>query len=63
MSVADPFAIETDRPCRDLPEWNLADLYPSRDSPEIEAALSGPTRPSLAFAEKWKGSWPRSPAA
>ena len=39
MSVADPFAVETARPYGDLPEWNLADLYPSRDSPELQAAL------------------------
>jgi len=55
MSLADPFAIETDRPYGDLPEWNLADLYPSRDSPEIQAALSRGEAASLAFAEKWKG--------
>ena len=55
MSVADPFAVETARPYGDLPEWNLADLYPSRDSPELQAALGSAEAQSVAFEERWKG--------
>ena len=55
MSVADPFAVETARPYGDLPEWNLADLYPSRDLPELQAALGRAEAQSIAFEERWKG--------
>ncbi len=56
MSLDDPFAIATEKnPHGELPEWNLADLYPGRDSPELQAALSRAEASSLAFAERWRG--------
>lgn len=38
----------------DLPSWNLADLFPSRDSAEFKAALEKATADSLAFEARWK---------
>jgi oligoendopeptidase F len=55
MFLADPFAVDTEKPYGDLPEWNLADLYPARDSPELVAALARAEADSTAFEERWKG--------
>ncbi|WP_354557253.1 M3 family oligoendopeptidase [Rhizobium aquaticum] len=38
----------------DLPSWNLADLFPSKDSPEFKAALEKATTDSIAFETRWK---------
>src|SRR5690606_11186075 len=38
-----------------LPEWNLADLYPGMDSPEIKNDLERIKRDAAAFEEAWKG--------
>ncbi|CAM5776472.1 oligoendopeptidase F [Labrys miyagiensis] len=38
-----------------LPEWNLADLYPSIDSPEIAADLDKGLADCIAFEEAHKG--------
>ena len=38
-----------------LPEWNLDDLYPGRDSAELEADLSRALADATAFAGKFKG--------
>jgi len=38
----------------DLPSWNLADLFPSKDSTEFKAALEKATQDSLAFETRWK---------
>jgi len=38
-----------------LPEWNLADLYPSMDGPELRADLSRAAADALAFEKRWKG--------
>ncbi|MCB1435439.1 MAG: oligoendopeptidase F, partial [Alphaproteobacteria bacterium] len=56
MSLDDPFAVEAEKnPYGELPEWNLADLYPGRDSPELKEALSRAEALSKAFAERWRG--------
>ena len=55
MPLDDPFAPATTKPYGDLPEWNLADLYPGRDSPEVTTALERAAGESLAFAERWRG--------
>ena len=39
----------------DLPQWNLADLYPATDSAELEADLDRAARASRAFSDRWKG--------
>jgi oligoendopeptidase F len=39
----------------DLPEWNLADLYPGRDSPELSADLAASERDAAAFAARYEG--------
>jgi oligoendopeptidase F len=38
-----------------LPEWNLADLYPAMDAPEIKRDLDRADADCAAFAEAYKG--------
>jgi oligoendopeptidase F len=38
-----------------LPEWNLADLYPAIDAPEIKRDLDRVDADSIAFEETYKG--------
>ena len=38
-----------------LPEWDLGDLYPGRDSPELSAALSAAASAASDFARRYKG--------
>jgi oligoendopeptidase F len=38
-----------------LPEWDLSDLYPGTDSPEIAADLARSDARCLAFEERYKG--------
>ncbi|MFQ3622032.1 MAG: M3 family oligoendopeptidase [Acetobacteraceae bacterium] len=38
-----------------LPAWDLSDLYPGRDSPEIKADLDRAEAEAKAFAAKYKG--------
>ena len=53
MSVADPFAVETTRPYGDLPEWNLADLYPGARL----ARAPGGARPCRGAIARLRGDW------
>src|SRR5690606_13372585 len=39
----------------ELPEWNLADLYPAMDSPLLTADLAQADAESIAFEERYKG--------
>jgi oligoendopeptidase F len=39
----------------DLPEWNLADLYPGPDSPQVAADLARAESECLAFEDSCKG--------
>lgn len=39
----------------ELPEWDLADLYPGMDAPELARDLERAAGDSLAFEERWKG--------
>ncbi len=38
-----------------LPEWNLSDLYPGMDSPELADDLARVAREAATFEDKWKG--------
>ncbi|MEJ0078555.1 MAG: M3 family oligoendopeptidase [Alphaproteobacteria bacterium] len=38
-----------------LPEWNLADLYPAYDAPEVKRDLERADAESVAFEEAYKG--------
>ncbi|WP_343315524.1 M3 family oligoendopeptidase [Brucella sp. BE17] len=38
-----------------LPEWNLADLYPSPESAELKADLEKAARDATDFEKRWKG--------
>ncbi|MCX5516391.1 oligoendopeptidase F [Kaistia algarum] len=40
----------------ELPEWNLADLYPGMQSPELQLALLKAADDAVAFEAKWKGT-------
>jgi oligoendopeptidase F len=40
----------------DLPQWNLADLYPGMDSDVVKADLARSLAESEAFEERWKGT-------
>ncbi|MGY6706972.1 MAG: M3 family oligoendopeptidase [Rhizobiaceae bacterium] len=46
---------EAQRQFGDLPEWNLADLYPGMDSPELAHDLARAAEDAVAFEEAWKG--------
>jgi oligoendopeptidase F len=39
----------------DLPRWNLADLYPAMDSPELRADLESAAAEAAAFAKRYEG--------
>jgi oligoendopeptidase F len=39
----------------DLPEWNLADLYPATDSPQLTADMARAGTDAIAFEARWKG--------
>ena len=39
----------------DLPQWDLADLYPATDSAELEADLDRAANASRAFSDRYKG--------
>ena len=38
-----------------LPEWNLKDLYPSIDSPEVKRDLDQADSDCAAFEQEFKG--------
>ena len=38
-----------------LPEWNLADLYPAMDSPELSADLEKSREKARSFQDRWRG--------
>src|SRR5438445_2691077 len=38
-----------------LPEWNLSDLYPAIDAPEVKRDLDRADADSIAFEESYKG--------
>ena len=42
-------------PLGDLPEWNLSDLYPGTDAPELEADLVELETGAAAFATDYEG--------
>ncbi|MGN6583206.1 MAG: M3 family oligoendopeptidase, partial [Rhizobiaceae bacterium] len=43
----------------DLPEWNLSDLYPAMDSPELARDLETVASDAAAFEKRWKGTLAR----
>lgn len=52
---ADSAAATTKSALGDLPEWNLADLYPSADSSELVSDIAKAVQQSAQFEERWKG--------
>jgi oligoendopeptidase F len=40
----------------DLPEWNLADLYPSIDSRQLKQDVARAGTDAVAFEQRWKGT-------
>lgn len=55
MTPSDPFATVEPNPFGDLPEWNLDDLYPGRESPELIRDLARAEADSIAFESRYKG--------
>ncbi len=41
---------------QDLPQWDLDDLYPGRESPELDADFKSAESQALAFAETYRGN-------
>ncbi|WP_379066904.1 M3 family oligoendopeptidase [Mesorhizobium sp. UC22_110] len=39
-----------------LPEWNLADLYPGMDAPELRRDIDKAGADAIAFESRWKGT-------
>lgn len=39
-----------------LPEWNLADLYPGMDAPELKRDIAKAGADAAAFESRWKGT-------
>ncbi|MCC6947819.1 MAG: M3 family oligoendopeptidase [Bradyrhizobiaceae bacterium] len=54
LSAAQPAARINDQ-LGALPEWNLADLYPAPDAPEVEADLARAEAECVAFEDAYKG--------
>ncbi|WP_353644776.1 M3 family oligoendopeptidase [Mesorhizobium sp. WSM2239] len=40
----------------DLPEWDLGDLYPGMEAPELKRDLAKAAEDAIAFEERWKGT-------
>jgi oligoendopeptidase F len=40
----------------DLPEWDLGDLYPGMDAPELKRDLAKAAEQAIAFEDRWKGT-------
>jgi oligoendopeptidase F len=40
----------------DLPEWDLGDLYPGMEAPELKRDLEKAAQDAIAFEERWKGT-------
>src|SRR5262247_1415402 len=53
MTIAATKAAEPD--LGPLPEWNLADLYPGRDSPQLAADLQRMAAEAKAFRQRFQG--------
>ncbi len=47
--------LQPSSPAIDLPVWNLDDLYPAMDLPEVKADLARAEADSIAFEAKFKG--------
>jgi oligoendopeptidase F len=50
-----PVKLSPPRKLGQLPEWDLADLYPGIDSPEVKRDIDRAEAESLAFEETYKG--------
>ncbi len=47
----------------DLPEWDLADLYPGMEAPELKRDLAMAAEQAVAFEKRWKGTLASEAAA
>ncbi|MBX3566857.1 MAG: M3 family oligoendopeptidase [Rhizobiaceae bacterium] len=55
-SVGKSAAASGPGPLGDLPEWNLADLYPGMESAELRRDMALAAERAVAFEQKWKGT-------
>src|SRR5258706_7572294 len=56
-------AIASDAAVGPMPEWDLADLYPGRDSPELARDLAAVEADAGAFRERYEGKLATLPGA
>ncbi len=59
----DPAAAAAAESLGDLPEWDLADLYPGRDSPELTGDLADLAAAASAFRARYQGGLGELPGA
>src|SRR3954454_23245070 len=52
-----------DKKLGDLPEWDLADLYPGRDSPELRRDLEALAADAASFRERYETRLPALPGS
>ena len=55
MSASDPFVTAPEDPFGPLPEWDLTDLYPGIDSPELAADLKHAADQAESFEQTYQG--------
>ena len=55
MPQAQTASRSDDTPMKDLPEWDLADLYPSPDSPELRGDLDRSATAAAKFSDEYAG--------
>ena len=53
--LPDTTAADASAALGDLPQWNLGDLYPSRDGSAFTGDLEKAKKDAAAFQERWKG--------
>src|SRR5204863_9742813 len=56
-------AIASDAAVGPMPEWDLADLYPGRDSPELTRDLADLAAEAAAFRARYQGRLGELPGA
>src|ERR1700747_479288 len=54
-AMAPDTAMASESALGSLPEWDLSDLYPGRDSPELQRDLAGLLADAKSFKERYDG--------
>ena len=59
-------AVESAQPAGELgklPEWNLADLYPAMDAPDLKRDIARAAEDAATFEKRWKGKLAKAAAS